>query len=141
MSRQFESITGQIKIEDDYFRARQQQQMSEEKELLDVKVRKLRKKIQDIDDRILYEDKCGNEAKRIISSYAETMDRHVDTWDEMYSRDMGVVDREILVLEQEETLLDELHEELQAKADQLNAQIDEHEKRKHEREENPARFQ
>lgn len=132
----------QIKIEDDYFQARQQQQLSEEKELLNVNVRKLRKRMQDVDDRILNEEKCMKEATRIISTYEETIERHVNTWDEMYSRDLGVIDREIMALEQEEKLIDESHEELQAKADQLNAQIDEHKKRKQEREErNPTYFQ
>lgn len=113
---------------------RQQQQESEERELLDVELRNLRKRTQDVSERILIENECVEEAKRIISAYAETIDRHVDFWDEMYSRDSGVLEREIMALEQEEKLTDESHDELQVRIDQLNAQIDEHIKRQYERE-------
>lgn len=142
LSNQFEVIKGQIKIEDDYFQAIEHQQMSEHKEILDIELRKLQKKMQAIDDRILNEKKCMKEAKRIFLTYTETIDQHVDIWDSIYSRDLGVIDREIMSLEHEENHWNELYEEFQEKVDQIQALINEYETRKFERElKNPANFQ
>lgn len=135
MAEQYETITRQIEIEDDYFHSREDQWMLETIELLNVRDRKLRKEIQAIDHKSNIENICMDEIRRMFSEYTESINNQVENWETMYTNNMGVIDLEIMSLEHEEKDLDESHEELLVKFHQLRMQINEFEERNRRREE------
>lgn len=135
LTEKLEKTLKLIELENRYLLTWEDLWLNENKDILKEEEKSNLKQIRVIDADSVIEDSCMHEAKHIFSEYTAAMDHHVQTWEELYTMNVGAIDINILTLEQEQEYLDDSHGRLQDYVGDLQTTIKQFEERKHERDE------